>query len=353
MIRLELERKLPIETPRFGGPFNIVWSSDSRRVASLSNNGNLITVYDRDGKIVREILRTGSFFIGDGLGFLDNNRQILMPPDRAIQDSVLLSAIDIETGEFVRDLPGPQSSEPRLNQVYKIAVSPDQKLIAVVVGGIAFAAPVRLYSADDWGSVSVLNESVHSDSGRLVDVSDLAFSADSGRLAIARGDGSFAVYDRASHRIIRVVDAFTRYFTSIAAISISPNGQFVAVGAALTGAMWHHADGSMARPNEGELTVVAPSDSIRIYRVSDGDIVASMPGFQRPISSIQWDPKDRFVAFISWDQRVHFWDWRRPETLERDGSPEILGTALSFSPDGTCLAVSEDTKVLLYKITPK
>jgi WD40 repeat protein len=341
---IHLVQKLPLRT----SPFNIIWSGDSRSIAAFSDWGNLITVWDRDGLIVHELHRPGAFFIGQGLGFLNGDRQMVTPTASFKTPNIMLSIFDVDSGKIVHEVAGPRPGENRGNEALVIAASPDQSTIATVTGGPPTGIqPVRLYSAPNWDVSAVLTGSAHEPATVAI---NLAFSADSKLLAVGRSDGSVVIYDLISKKVRNTINAFTKYLTPANCIAISADDQFVVVGTARAAEMWRYPDGNIAPLNQGRLTALRAPDPVRVYRISDGVLAESETGFLEPIYGISWSSKESLIAFIAGDDTLHLWDPTHPTD---PGKVILLGkgaTSVAFSPDGGQLAASDGNNVTLYQL---
>jgi WD40 repeat protein len=328
-------RKLPVT-----GPFNIIWSKDGSRIAAFSDAGTLVTVWDRDGRVINELHRPGPFFVNpEGLGFVDGNRQVVMPPASYKRPDVMLSIYDVASGEVVRELPGPRPGQKLGNMALVIAASPDQSLIAAVTGGPPHGIEsVHLYAAPNWDLAAVLTESAIEPRTPAI---NFVFSADSKLLAIGRGGGSAIIYDVTSRTPLRTISAFTKYLTPVTCIAISPDDQFVVVGTGMASAGWHFPDGSLAPPGQGQMMVTRAPDPVRVYRISDGALVASETGFLEPIYEIAWSPRGHLIAYIAGDATLHFWNPAHPTDPDKTVQLGRYATSLAFSPDGGQLAASD------------
>jgi WD40 repeat protein len=105
----------------------------------------------------------------------------------AADSDLLFSVLDIGGGKTVQQVPGPH---PDNNKPYLLAVSPDQSVTAMITGA---EVALRLYSSDDFRLLAILSDSGSMSTGAI---NYVTFATDSKTLAIARSDGSVAVYDR-------------------------------------------------------------------------------------------------------------------------------------------------------------
>jgi WD40 repeat protein len=345
-------RRIPCGTT----PFDIIWSGDSSRVAAYSNRGHRINVWDREGHLLSELSRSRRLIFGHGLGFLDRGGELVTAPATIESTNSLLSIFDLATGAVVRDLPGPKPGEKLGNEALEIAVSPDESTIAAVTGGPPSGVePVRLYTALDFNLTKILTDSVHNRTttrreDRDVPAKRLAFSANSRILAVGRADGTIAIYDVASGKLMQNIDGFLKYLTSITSLAVSPDGQFVAAGTGMAFETWRYPNGRLAPIGEGQLMTLRAPDPIRVYSVRDAKLVASYTGPLQPIFGLAWSPTGHIIAFIGNDQNLHLWDVRH---ANEPGLIIPLGqdaTSVNFAPDDTRFATGDGGNLTLYRI---
>ena len=338
---LRLVRSSPLKST----PFGIIWSKDSKKLAACSSSCNFITIWNEQGDIIGEVNRPGGFFLRRGLGFLNNGRRIAAPPKSINDTETLFSVFDIGSDIVVQQIPGPKPGAKFGNRAYIVAVSPDQSIVAAVAGtdiGTTIE-PVRLYDADNLTHVTVITESAQAP---WVGIRCLSFSEDSRVLVIGRTDGSVLVYDLVARRIVRAIDAFTKSRIPLMSIALSPDGQFVAVGGVKEGAKWRHPDESPAPPNEG--AIVAP-DPVRVYRISDGALMASETVSFGLVFSMTWRAQGGLLAFVSSGNSLHLWDPWHPGVPEKVLQLGYDATSVAISPDGSLLATGGGGRLLLYQ----
>lgn len=107
----------------------VTWSSDGTKLAASSIGpsavipilppmyvpnafGSLITIWDSDGHLYRQIKRPDPFFAyNDTFAFVAGDKQIATPPVSG--GASAFSLFDIDTGEVVREIPGLYPDKPR------------------------------------------------------------------------------------------------------------------------------------------------------------------------------------------------------------------------------------------------
>jgi hypothetical protein len=130
----------------------IVWSSDGAKLAAASLGspekiptipstnipspfGNLITIWNSNGEVYRELQRPQAFFEShDTFTLLGRGTQLVVPPSMASND-VAFSVFEAETGNLLRDLPGSHPGLPRnVNGATLLLTTPDESILAVIFG---------------------------------------------------------------------------------------------------------------------------------------------------------------------------------------------------------------------------
>src|ERR1700722_4587156 len=127
---LHLIRESPLRT----SPYSIVWSKNGKRLAACSFSCNDITIWNEQGDVEGRLTRPGAFYVGNGLGFLNDDRWLIAPPRNDNATDVLASVFDIASGNVVREIAGPEPGATFGNKAYLIAVSPDESVVAAVAG---------------------------------------------------------------------------------------------------------------------------------------------------------------------------------------------------------------------------
>jgi len=330
----------------------VVWSSDGTKLAAYSEYGNLITVWSADGRILQELHRPG---MPDGsvapLAFVHNNREIVTPsgnycarmpcsPHEGIYSGIAFSVFDIASGRIVHELIGPRPGEKYpypFDTATVLAPSPSQPLLAVVTG-TSHESPVMLYSTLTWDKLDVLPQAL----GPLPFApgpQSVAFSADGKLLAFGMIDGILVVYDVASRKIIRRIEASHYPEPSGSWVTFSPEGRMIAVDAS-------GFPGAIRLPN-GQLTNLVPRDRVRVFRTADGARVAAYGGRPADSSSGQWCPDGRFIAVVA-DFTLYIWNPSAPDSPARILPLRRGAFGLAFSPDGHMLAVANGPSVTLF-----
>jgi WD40 repeat protein len=337
---LQLVREL--QTP---GPTSaVIWSSDGTKLAALSYGsparlpggfllaspfGSLITVWNADGSVVRELHRPKPFFqTQDTFAFAGGNTQIVAPPSEESHD-LGFSVFDIASGEIVREVPGAYPDQVRsVNAAIKLATSSDQSILAVAFGR-GRPQPVALYSTRDWSKLGDLPEGPTAGPGIGVEQPKLlAFSSDAQLLAVERVDNLVLVYDMSMRQVVQRFKSYPPGDVATA-MAFSPDGRMIAVA--------------------------GTSFAVRVFRVSDGREIAH-PIHTEPISGVYglaWSPIGQGIAYITNNHSLHLWAPLRPEigkqTIEL--GEKVESDSIVFSPDGKMLAACVGRSVLLFRVS--
>jgi WD40 repeat protein len=248
---------------------SVMWSSDGSKLAAYtvtpagSISGRLLTIWNADGQVLREIEPPEAFFFGaDPLAFVAGDKEIVTTP-WLNSNKLAFLVFEVESGALVREIEGPRPDGYRQdNGAMALAASPDEAVVAVVFG---FNRPqaVGLYSTRDWSKLATLEETA-AGLPRLV-----AFSPDGKYLAVAElVGGKVLIYDLTSRHVVQTLDPFPEPGLGVlSTMAFSPDGSLIAFGIA----------------REVEVAVDAP---VRVFHLKDGSSAASYPQPVSPISEV-------------------------------------------------------------------
>jgi WD40 repeat protein len=336
------------DLPTRGAAVAVAWSPDGSALAAASDYGGELTVWDRNGHVVKRITRVGGGpTLWGSLAFINGSAALIFPPPEKVSASTAFAVWDVATGQIVRMENGPQPDAGRLlNLAVHFMTSPDQALLAVATGGnrgsSRFEKNVILYDTRSW---RVLHTSKFPDG-----ISSLCVFA-AGRLL---GLGSMraahiAVLDTSSGATITDIQAYeeSKYGTaSLGAIAGSPTGDLimVGIGSALLQGQY------IGTPEQRAWDeTINTTDAVRILRVQDGVRIASFPAAKAPIRQAMWDPKGRYVAFVDNQRGLFLWaPWAGSGYQKIDLPTKTL--SLAIAPDGERIAVTTDSGVRVYSL---
>ena len=244
--------------------YALAWNSSGTRLAAL---GEKLTVFDTASWEI--VMQTGPVYascVGQCIAFLPDG-SIVTPANKNTDDSYSsLTIWDPTTGAPIRQIPGPGNHDehPR-NETNKIALSQE--------GHLAVTMPWRRESPSAGGSYLYLFDVADWTSIRKIPIPEnptsFIFAKKTNSLIVGSGRGNIFFINLNSGAIERSFQAFPsgRYVEDLA---ISQNDELIAAGAFV--------DGRDQSPNDG----------LRIWRVTDGHAVATLPGTVGSVSQIAW-----------------------------------------------------------------
>ena len=161
--------------------------------------------------------------------------------------------------------------------------------------------------------------------GPLAPVAALAFDKDSKRLAVG-SYGHVAVWDLESARPIKLL---TNVLGAVNDLRFSPDGRLLAVAGGQPSA-------------KGDL---------RLYRVSDWKLLATLRGHDDVIFSIAFSPDGKRLVSASFDHTLRLWDIDKQQPVRTFAHHSDFVYAVAFSPDGKQIAsASKDRTVQLVDV---
>jgi WD40 repeat protein len=368
-IRLLRTLVLPNEIPTSGmfqsGNSGLTWSRDGERLAAYVRNGLSIAVWSPDGKVMREIPRHNSFGLDSYvLAFLSGHTQLIASPAAptsnrddtdAIKDKSI-SVVDAESGRILRSITGPKPGENAPSNIaIEMAVSPDERFVALVHQSFA-SLSVKIYETADWHLVTAIDLG---DEQLSQQAQGLAFSPDGKVLAILHGPrGRVKLFDVKSWKLLRSFETFSeppppKDVALADALAFSPDGMFLAVATHGGGSWWKYPDGTNAPDGRGVLTTNFPAKPLRIFRVKDGELFASLGSFPGGIdrtAALAWSPQGDLLAFLDGVGDIRFWDPMHHGASIVVASIGRHSKTLLFSNDGDHLVANFEGGVKLFDI---
>jgi WD40 repeat protein len=329
----------------------VAWSADGTRLAAYSDYGQLVTVWDKSGNIIKSMEQhAGGPYLGSSLEFLKDRNILLTSP--AVRDSpqdehVSLSVWDIQQGALVRTIDGPDSTQDwRSNWADRFVTTSDKSSVATVTYRIT-TPYVSIFSTQTGHLIR--NIPVGPDTGPAVEsAQSIVFSHDDHYLAVGTIRGKVLLFDAGSGKLLRTIQAYGHTAAGVYALAFSPDGRFVATGAGIP-----IIAAPSVFPNDPQPVVPPGAGPVRVWRISDGRYAASYPGDKmNPIRKIAWAPTG-LLAFVGNDNTVRLWnpDYERETAPTVQFNRDVL--SLAFSPDGTHLAVCDGKQVTVIEIGNK
>jgi WD40 repeat protein len=291
---------------------------------------------------------------------------------------------DAATGRLVRELRRPADADPNASRVFpdSVAFSPDNRWLAVGLGGMSAVSRVELWDIDSGERVAALPgttdiPNLRTDANNGI-VGALAFSPD-GKFLVAgfgslhslplrpMGAAPLKVYDVATRRTIRLLEGHENYCPSLA---FSPDGSRMASASYDgTARIWDRATWKTAHvlsnpdmstrsglrrvlsvgfsPAGDLLAMASHEGSVHVWNAVSGELVQTLKGHANGVSSVAFSPDGRTLASGSYDHTVRLWNvatWRELMSLEPGGN--FVPPALTFSPDGLQLLAAAYPAVL-------
>lgn len=348
------------------GAVDLAWSTDGERLASYGYGETGIAAWSPDGKYqkVSHIYRDspGEHF----LHYLSGHRLLITSPlaeansaeERSKLADTAFSVVDAEMGRVVQNIPGPHpGGRPPENTAIDLALSPDERFVAVISSRVK--PRINIYSTDDWKQVATIDLNT-GEKGDSLDPRGLGFSPDGKTLAVLHGlKGKIKFYKveswAISGSIVTYADPFSAvHAVALSALSYSPDGAMIAVGASSGGSWWIPQNGLIRIPGSGTLKVEFPADPLRVYRLSDGKLIASLGSFPGGIHGhgLVWSPNGEYLAFQDALGDIRFWNPFQQGLSVNVARKSKTYSSLLFSSDGSQLAANFTDGLRIFDVVP-
>jgi WD40 repeat protein len=294
----EVEKTISTKSPGSDLRLRILSGGRERRVTvALAERPRVQTGQDQGGPLL--MLDTGGHmaFIR-GLAFTPDGKQLVSAgEDKAIR------VWDWQAGKTVRVVRG-DVGRGQVGKIFAMAMSPDGHWLAAggwFTGNREESDAVRLYEYRTGELVALLK-------GHTDVVVSLAFSPDSKRLisGSGAGDASGIIWDVESRRRLHRLQG---HKSRILAVAFTPDGERAVTG--------------------------SDDTTLRLWRVSDGELIAELRGHARDIDhALAVRTSDSMIASGDATGEIRLWDGRTGQFLRSLGKQTSGVGVLRFSPDG-------------------
>ena len=335
------DRKVVHRLEREGDSFHsMTLSPDKQRIAFL-DGGGVISLWELATKGPPRKVASDAR-VASSIAFSPDGRAILVPKPASL--SVLDSTSFQNIAQTAVD-----------GDVSKVVFSPSgRRLMTAEFEKSRHVATVR-----DAKTRAVLARF----SGHGAAIYDLAMTPDERIAVTGSSDGTVRVWDAASGRELRTLDANLAHparTTSIWSIAVSPDGTRVAAagndrlirmwtiatGDALLAAHEHHgAIGEVAFSPDGR--VLASSDQaghVRVRDASTGRVLFRLPPATRALSSLAFSPDGRLLMTQTSGGETRYWD--ASTGAARGDLPGVRSGALTFTPDGSGVLARDTSRIV-------
>jgi WD40 repeat protein len=335
------------------------FSSDGRRVLAVDSEGRGTVWAGSTGRRLADLgIRPGELVIGRGGAFSPDGSRFATYQDRNI------SVWDVGAGK-------PISRVRHTDGVQDVVFGPDGQLAA----SADWSGNVRIWEVGTGRGLAVLDHQRNLNAFR--------FSPDGRLLATASQDGVVRLWDSETGRrraslAAHAGESAEGFVFFADTVDFTPDGKLLATsGDDGTVRIWdvatrkertvisahppvppRHSNGLRATLSpDGDLVVstAAWEPVARVWRVSDGKLVAELAGHAAGLSGADFSTDGRFVVTTSWDGTARVWEAStgraviviRPPTPR--GPLQDLSPAAAFSPDGKSVLVGAEQNLRLYR----
>jgi WD40 repeat protein len=311
----------------------LAWNSDGSKLATLSDFGALVTIWNaRTWEKEREIRQYSAAYSGSGIGWTYDGKLLTSAGAKTQPEGIYsMNLWDPVTGALVKRIEGPPipPGAVKHNQANRIAVSRSGSLAAITLGHIY--DKVTIFSAPDW-SISRIIGLGGAPPLTVGFATAIAFAPDERSIVVANG-GNLEIVDLQDGHTRLSVPAYARTENApgpiVKALTFSPDGKYLASGPNFF----------RPQPDHGP---------VRIWDTVSGNLVLALPGSEAMTRTLGWSEDGARLAVVS-DQKLRVWNVEDLKKIEiRLEFDKVEGLAVAFSPSGL-LAVTNDFSVLVFK----
>jgi WD40 repeat protein len=298
------EKTIAAKSPGSEIRLRVLSGGRERRIAvTLAEPPKIQPTQDQGGPLL--MLDTGGHMAKmTGLTFTPDGKQLV-----SAGDDKVIRVWDWEAGKTIRTIRG-QVGPGHEGKIFAMALSPDGRWLAAAgwmdstIATTPCCGDIRLYDFATGKLVALLK-------GHTAVVNSLAFSPDSKRLISGGGLGDLSaiIWDVEGRKSLHRLQG---HKAEICAVAFAPNGERVVTG--------------------------SYDATLRLWRVSDGGLIAEMKGHMDKVSrALAIRSSDGMIASGDYAGEIRLWDGntgRFVRTLANQGGE--VGS-LRFSPDGKLL----------------
>lgn len=234
-----------------------------------------------------------------------------------------------------------------------VAYSPDGKKLAVAAGDGA----VRVYSAASGKLLRKLNGSG--------EVSKIAYTPDSGYLAVGYDSGNINIFGADSGKLYRSLGKFDR---AVGGLSVSADGKLVAANE-LDGdnvLVWNLKTGAQVaslaakagartlqfKPKGSTLAVGLANGGVTLWNAESGKLAATLKGHDKAVDALAFSGNGKLLATGGPDQTVVLWDVAAEKKLKTLTGHGLEVFDIAFAKSGEYLAATgTGASVKVWSIT--